>query len=84
MSDVNRDGDRSDDGVPDLRLRQMQIVAHNRHQRGDAKPSHEAKKKHPNEVDHVPLGALFASVGSLNELAVVDIHTARPRHWLAI
>jgi hypothetical protein len=27
------------------------------------------------EVDHVPVGALFASVGSLNELAVVDIHT---------
>ena len=27
------------------------------------------------EVDHVPVGALFASVGSLNELTVVDIHT---------
>jgi hypothetical protein len=27
------------------------------------------------EVDHVPVGSLFASVGSLNELAVVDIHT---------
>jgi hypothetical protein len=27
------------------------------------------------EVDHVPVGALFASVGSLNDLAVVDIHT---------
>ena len=52
MSDVNRDGDRGDDRVPDLRLRQMQIVAHNRHQRGDAKPSHEAKKKRkPREVE---------------------------------
>jgi hypothetical protein len=27
------------------------------------------------EVDHVPVGSLFASVGSLNELAVVDIRT---------
>jgi hypothetical protein len=27
------------------------------------------------EVDHVPVGSLFASVGSLKELAVVDIHT---------
>jgi hypothetical protein len=27
------------------------------------------------EVDHVPVGALFASVGSLNQLAEVDIHT---------
>jgi hypothetical protein len=27
------------------------------------------------EVDHVPAGSLFASIGSLNELAVVDIHT---------
>jgi hypothetical protein len=27
------------------------------------------------DVDHVPVGALFASIGSLNELAVVDIHT---------
>jgi len=27
------------------------------------------------EVDHVPVGALFASIGSLNELAVIDIHT---------
>jgi hypothetical protein len=27
------------------------------------------------EVDHVPVGALFASIGSLQELAVVDIHT---------
>jgi hypothetical protein len=27
------------------------------------------------EVDHVPVGTLFASIGSLNELAVVDIHT---------
>ena len=27
------------------------------------------------EVDHVPVGSLFASVGSLNELAVVNIHT---------
>jgi hypothetical protein len=27
------------------------------------------------QVDHVPVGSLFASVGSLNELAVVDIHT---------
>ena len=27
------------------------------------------------EVDHVPVGSLFASIGSLNELAVVDIHT---------
>src|SRR5262249_43985120 len=27
------------------------------------------------EVDHVPVGALFASIGSLKELAVVDIHT---------
>jgi|HubBroStandDraft_4_1064222.scaffolds.fasta_scaffold634668_2 hypothetical protein len=31
MFDMNRDGDRGDDGVPDLRLRQMQIVEHNRH-----------------------------------------------------
>ncbi len=27
------------------------------------------------EVDQVPVGTLFASVGSLNELALVDIHT---------
>jgi len=27
------------------------------------------------DVDDVPVGALCASVGSLNELAVVDIHT---------
>jgi sugar lactone lactonase YvrE len=27
------------------------------------------------EVDHVPVGALFASIGSLRELAEVDIHT---------
>src|SRR5215472_11589545 len=27
------------------------------------------------EVDHVPVGSLFASISSLNELAVVDIHT---------
>ncbi len=27
------------------------------------------------EADHVPVGALFASIGSLKELAVVDIHT---------
>jgi hypothetical protein len=27
------------------------------------------------DVDHVPVGSLFVSVGSLNELAVVDIHT---------
>ena len=27
------------------------------------------------EVDRVPVGALFASIGSLKELAVVDIHT---------
>jgi hypothetical protein len=27
------------------------------------------------EVDHVPVGSLFASVGSLNELAVVDTHS---------
>jgi hypothetical protein len=27
------------------------------------------------EVDRVPVGSLFASIGSLNELAVVDIHT---------
>jgi sugar lactone lactonase YvrE len=27
------------------------------------------------EVDHIPVGSLFASVGSLKELAVVDIHT---------
>ena len=27
------------------------------------------------EVDHIPVGTLFASVGSLNELTVVDIHT---------
>lgn len=27
------------------------------------------------EVDHVPVGTLFACVGSLNQLTVVDIHT---------
>jgi hypothetical protein len=27
------------------------------------------------EVNHVPVGTLFASVGSLNQLTVVDIHT---------
>jgi|SRR5579864_436423 len=27
------------------------------------------------EVDHVPVGLLFASVGSLNQLTVVDLHT---------
>jgi hypothetical protein len=27
------------------------------------------------EVDHVPVGTLFVSIGSLNELAVIDIHT---------
>ena len=27
------------------------------------------------DVDHVPVGSLFASIGSLKELAVVDIHT---------
>jgi hypothetical protein len=27
------------------------------------------------DVDHLPVGSLFASVGSLKELAVVDIHT---------
>lgn len=27
------------------------------------------------EVDHIPVGTLFVSVGSLNALAVVDIHT---------
>lgn len=27
------------------------------------------------EVDHLPVGTLFCSVGSLNELAVVNIHT---------
>ena len=27
------------------------------------------------EVDHVPVGALFASIGSLQELVLVDIHT---------
>src|SRR5215469_16918946 len=31
------------------------------------------------EVDYVPVGSLFASVGSLNELAVVDIHTGRTK-----
>ena len=79
MSDVNRDGDRSDDGVPDLRLRQTQIVAHNRHQRGDAKPSHEAKKKHPKWDRHSPsdvrtvaveawLGTLVLAPGTRAEL----------------
>ena len=29
------------------------------------------------EVDHVPVGTLFASIGSLNELAIVDIHTGK-------
>jgi hypothetical protein len=29
------------------------------------------------EVDHVPVGSLFASVGSLNVLALVDIHTGK-------
>jgi hypothetical protein len=29
------------------------------------------------EVDHVPVGSLFASIGSLKELAVVDIHTGK-------
>jgi len=27
------------------------------------------------DVDHIPVGTLFASVGSLNQLTVVDIHT---------
>jgi hypothetical protein len=27
------------------------------------------------DVDDIDIGSLFASVGSLNELAVVDIHT---------
>src|SRR5215469_9758065 len=35
------------------------------------------------EVDHVPVGALFASVGSLNELAVVDIHTGVTRPFVS-
>jgi hypothetical protein len=29
------------------------------------------------DVDHVPVGTLFASVGSLNQLTVVDMHTGR-------
>lgn len=29
------------------------------------------------EVDHIPVGTLFASIGSLNELAIVDIHTGQ-------
>jgi hypothetical protein len=29
------------------------------------------------DVDRVPVGSLFASVGSLNELTVVDLHTGR-------
>jgi len=35
------------------------------------------------EVDHVAVGTLFASVGSLNELTVVDIHTGLATPFLS-
>ena len=34
------------------------------------------------EVDHVPVGALFASIGSLKELAVVDMHTGKATRFV--
>ena len=35
------------------------------------------------EVDHVRVGSLFCSIGSLNELALVDIHTGVTKPFLA-
>ena len=35
------------------------------------------------EVDHVPVGALFASVGSLNQLTLVDIHTGNANPFVS-
>lgn len=35
------------------------------------------------EVDHVPVGTLFASVGGLNELTVVDIHTGNANAFVS-
>ena len=34
------------------------------------------------EVDRVPVGALFACIGSLKELAVVDLHTGKARRFV--
>jgi hypothetical protein len=34
------------------------------------------------EVDHIPVGTLFASIGSLNELAIVDIHTGKLKSFV--
>jgi hypothetical protein len=35
------------------------------------------------EVDHVPVGTLFACVGSLNQLTVVDIHTGLAKPFVS-
>jgi sugar lactone lactonase YvrE len=35
------------------------------------------------EVDHIPVGTLFASVGSLNQLTVVDLHTGLTKPFIS-
>ena len=49
----DRDRHGGDDGVADLLLRQLQLIAHQGHQGRDAKPGQKAEKeRHPREMKH--------------------------------